>query len=130
MGEALFTKLAEQVPNLVVFLIIVYMMQKNNEKQDLQRVENARRLEDKREAHEKSLEEKRQAHDLQMNNMWANYIKNLIDQQAQTFKMVADMLKDHEQASQDRYEKMQITKDLLDAAREHIARDQGMRRKP
>lgn len=123
MSENLFIELAKQVPNLVIFLAVVYMFQKNNEKQEQLRIENARRLEDKREAHEKTIEERRQAHDREMNNMWANNVKSLIDQQNQTFKMVVDIINDHEKASQDRYERMGITKDLLDAAREKIARD-------
>jgi hypothetical protein len=122
MSENLFIELAKQVPNLVIFIIIIWLFQKNEEKREIQRTENARRLEDKREAHEKELETRRQAHDLQMNNMWASYIKNIIDQQNQTFKMVMDIINEHEKASQERYDKMGITQDLLQAARDQLAR--------
>jgi hypothetical protein len=126
MNESLFIELAKQVPNLVIFLLIIYMFQKGDEKKELQRVENARRLEDKREAHEKALEVGRQAHDTQMNNMWANYIKSIIDQQNATFKVIMDALNDHELASKERYERMGITKELLDAAKE-VARQHSRR---
>lgn len=116
MSESWFTELVRQVPNLVIFLLIVYLFQKNEEKREAQRVENARRLEDKREAHERELEKKRQAHDLQMNNMWASYIKSIIDQQTDAYKALIEIIKEHEEASQERYKRMGITNELIKQA--------------
>jgi hypothetical protein len=114
----LMIEIAKQAPYLVGLILLVWMFQLAEEKREKQRVENAKILEDKREAHEIKLEEKRQVHDQQMNNMWASYIKSIIDQQNETVKSLMEAINDHEEASQRRYERMGITKELIDAVKQ------------
>jgi hypothetical protein len=116
MNELLI-ELVKQAPVLAGLIVLVWMFQLAEEKRERQRVENAKLLEDKREAHETNMETKRQTHDSQMNNMWASYIKSIIDQQNESIKALMELINDHETSSQRRYERMGITKELIDAVK-------------
>ena len=120
--DSIFAKLGEQIPYIVALLVLVYMNQLSEVKREQQRVENAKALEDRREKHEKELEDKRQVHDRDMNNMWASYIKSIIDQQNQAFTALMKTINEHELASQQRYERMGITNDLIEAVKERQKR--------
>lgn len=114
--------IARQAPYIAALLIIVaaflgYMRSeadKNREhdKQlELTRVENAKQREAERRVHESAI-----------SNMYANAFKSLVDQINDNNKAIVDALKQHELNDQERYDKMKITQDLLNTARESLAR--------
>ena len=119
MTDALI-EAAKQVPAMVVLVAIVWLFLAAEDKRDAQRVANAKQLEQERSINAQRLEEARQKHESEMNAMWASHIKSLVETQREIYKAIADTLSDHEKASQERYEKMGITKDLLDVARKQF----------
>ena len=67
-------------------------------------------------------EKQRREHELTISNMQALNMKSLIDKITESSKDIAEALKAHEEASKGRYEKMGITDDLLQLARERLKR--------
>jgi hypothetical protein len=97
-------EMGKQAPYVALMIVLVVVFLNYIQKGEASRVQNARDLEDKREAHERDI-----------NNMWANSIKLIVDQQEKSHQAVMEMLKQHEQASRERYERMAKTDDLIKA---------------
>lgn len=104
--DNLLVNLIQQAPYIAAIITVVYMFQRSEEKREQQRVENA-----------KALDAERQAQIRELNNMWANNIKQIVEQHAQTQVALMTALKDHDKASQERYEKIGITNDLIQAVK-------------
>lgn len=94
--------MVKQVPSAAAVIGMAYLFLRAEEKRELRRVEDA-----------KEKEKERRDHELQINNMWASYIKSLIDKQDETYELIAKSLSEHEKSSQERYDRIGITKDLL-----------------
>jgi hypothetical protein len=105
--DNLLLEFVKQAPYIAALIILVYMFQRNEEKREQQRVENA-----------KAIEQERQAQVRELNNMWANSIKQIVDQHAQASLAIMTALREHEESSKERYKRLGITQDLLDAATE------------
>jgi hypothetical protein len=120
MGDSVWVEVAKQVPFAVVLFAAILVFLDHLKKVDAARMLHDKEMETLRITAAKERETERRAYDASMNNMWAVNIKNIVDRQEQTAKMIADALSEHERASKDRYEKMNITKDLLDVAKEKL----------
>lgn len=138
MSDSVLLKVAEQIPFAVILFGVILVFLRYVEKADDKRI-----AQDKdRLAHEKEMEilrinsakereaEKRES-DRQTNNMWANSFREIQSSQQDAWKALADQLKDignafssaldeHERKSQDRYKSMNITQDLLEAAKDQL----------
>jgi hypothetical protein len=114
MEASVITKIIEASPYLGFILLFMWFEAKREDK----RTANAEELETRREKHEKELEEKREAHDRDINNMWASYIKSILDQQNEMSKALMDTIVEHEESSQQRYERLGITQELINAVKE------------
>ena len=110
MNEIL-TELLKNSPIAAAMIIVVWLFLDANKKQELTRIENAKALENKRETHEK-----------EMNTMWGRVIKQMMQKNDINSEAIMTRLEDHEKAMHERYDKFQITKDLLDAAKEIITK--------
>ena len=97
-------ELIRQVPNAVAVIFMAYLFLKAEDQRETRRTENA-----------KEMEKERRDHELAINNMWANYIKSIIDHQDEMMAVQAKAIAEHERSSQERYEKMRITQELIDA---------------
>ncbi len=121
---------AKQAPALVALvvlvLIIIQLFLKAMDKREDQRIAHDKQMEAERTTNAKALEETRQKHESATIAMLADAIKHTSDEFSKTAKLIIDALDDHEGASKERYEKMGITKDLLEAAKE---RERDLRRK-
>jgi len=105
--DNLLNELAKQIPNAVAVIVMAYLFlhfQKLND--------------ERRESNAKEQEVERRQHELEINNMWAVYIKQLVENHEESFRVIAKTIADHEKASEERYEKMNITKDLIAAVKE------------
>ena len=113
---------AKQVPALVALVVLVVVIIRlflaAEDKREAQRIANDKQLETERSTNAKALEEMRQKHESQTIAMLAEAIKHTSDEFSKTAKMIIDALDDHEEKSKDRYQKMNITKDLLEAAKD------------
>jgi hypothetical protein len=97
-------ELIRQVPNAAAVILMAYLFLKAEKEREERRVSNA-----------KEMEAERRTHELNINNMWASYIKNIIDHQDDMSSALMKSISDHETASKERYEKMRITQELIDA---------------
>jgi len=102
-------EMARQIPSAVAVIGMAYLFLKAEKEREERRVVNA-----------KEMEKERRDHELMINNMWATYIKTLVDKQNETYLAIAGALESHEEASKDRYERMGITKELLQAVKQTI----------
>lgn len=107
--DNVWIEMAKASPIGLAMIAIVYIFVTNENKREQQRIENAK---------ERATEQR--AFDAQVQNMWANHIKGLIDKVDEGQKMIATALNEHERSSRERYEKMGITDDLLQAAKEML----------
>lgn len=103
----IFQALIKELPVAAALILIVYLFLSNDNKREQQRIENA-----------KAMEAERKNHEMQINAMWAQHIKMLVDNQTEGNTTIVKALTEHELNSQRRYERMGITKDLLDSVRE------------
>ena len=99
--------LAVNVPAAFAVIATVWMFLRAEEKR-----------EERREANAKAKESENKDHELLMGQMWANHISTLVAKTDEIFKLIAEALSDHEEASKERYERMNITQDLVKLARE------------
>lgn len=104
-----YVEMIKQIPLGAAMIAIVWLFQTNENKREEQRINNA-----------KERQAEQRAFDLQVQSMWANNIKGLIDKVDEGQKIIAMALNEHERASRERYEKMGITDDLLQAAKEML----------
>ena len=104
-----YIEMIKQAPMGAAMIIIVYLFLSTENKREQQRIENA-----------KSIEQERKQHDLNIMNMWAGNFRQLVEQVNLGQREIAKVLSEHEKASKERYEKMGITGDLLDAAKEQL----------
>ena len=100
-------KFIEQAPWAAAIIFTVYMFLKHLKELDAARALNAA-----------SMARERREHELQINNMWAVNIRTLIEKQDETFTTIATALAEHEKSSQERYDRIGITKDLIKAVKE------------
>lgn len=95
-------EMARNVPSAMAVIATVYLFLRANEKNEQVRIDAA-----------KERESERRNHELQMNNTWASYIKAIVEKQDETLKLVSGALKEHEDASAERYRKMNNTQELI-----------------
>lgn len=112
MEATVITKLIEASPYLAFVLLFIWFDSKREEK----RTENAAALETRREAHEKEMQEKQFKHDSDTLSLWASFNQQLVSEIKLSHKAIMDKLDEHERESEERYERMGVTKDLLKAA--------------
>jgi hypothetical protein len=105
-------------PYLGFILLFIWFEAGREEK----RVKNAESLETRRENHEKLMQEKQLQHERDMNTLWAGYIQELVDGIEKSHQELMKRLDEHEKKSDDRYDRIGITKDLLKAAAERTKR--------
>jgi hypothetical protein len=122
MSDSVLLEVAKQIPFAVILFAIILVFLDHLKKVDSARMAHEKEMETMRLSAAKEREIEKRTFDTQVNNMWANSIKNIVDGQKETAKMIADSLADHEQNSKERYEKMGITRDLLEAARDRERR--------
>jgi hypothetical protein len=105
--STIYIELIKQAPYIAALILLVGIFLWTEDRRETKRIANAKELEDRREAH-----------DREINNMWANSIKMITEQQNRTSEALMTALKEHDRASQERYEKIGITNDLIQAVKE------------
>ena len=108
----IFTKIIEASPYLGFVLLFIWFEAKREEK----RVENASRLETRREEHEKMMQEKQLQQEREVNTLWASYIQQIVNEVKASNLAIIEKMDEHDQKDADRYEKLGITKDLFSRA--------------
>ena len=77
--------------------------------------------EERRDANAKDRAVQDRAHQIEINTLWANTIKEAFDRQdetaVKTTQMIVDKLANMDKAAEERYRKMNITQELIDAVK-------------
>ncbi len=123
VDSALLGKLGEQAPYMVLIVVLVFGFLYYIEKQNVKTMAHEKEMEKTRTENAKEREKERRDHELTIANMQANNMKQLIDSVKEMTETFTSTVESHEKASQTRYEKMNITKDLLTAAKEEMRRN-------
>lgn len=105
------TELIRQAPSAAAVIGTVYLFLRFIEKQNDRHAANAK---------DKAIEDR--SHTIDVNSMWANTIKSISEQHDRTAvtttQMIVDKLAYMDKAAEERYNKMNITQDLIDAVKE------------
>lgn len=102
-----WVEMIKQSPIAAALLLVVFFFLKHIRDAEAQRIANA-----------KDMETERRAHELAINNMWAVNIKQLVDQMSNSHAEIVRLIEQHDKNDKERYERMGVTKDLLDAAKD------------
>lgn len=122
MSENVLIEVAKQVPWAVIVFAVIFVFLKRMSESEAARLAHEKELEAQRIAAAKDRATSEREHQASVNNLWAQNIKSITERWEQTSKQIADALSEHERASQERYNKMNITQDLLEAAKENLRR--------
>lgn len=110
--ETVLVKIVDASPYLGFVLLFIWFEYIREQK----RIAGAEALETRREAHEKAMQEKQLQHDRDINTLWSAYIQEMVNEIKNSHTDILRMLEEHEFESEKRYERMGITKDLINRA--------------
>lgn len=111
-------KIIEASPYLGFVLLFIWFESRREEK----RVENAAKLESRREEHEKAMQDKQLQHDRDAHSLWAAYIQQIVNEIKSGNIAILEKMDDHDKNDEERYKRLDITKDLFKAASERRGR--------
>lgn len=101
------TELIRQVPSAAAVIGTVYLFLRFIEKREERQATNAR---------DKSIEDR--AHLMDLQQLWAGTVKNIIEQQDKTAEKTTAMIVDQLVDIDERYKKQNITEDLIEAIKD------------
>jgi hypothetical protein len=104
--DAILLELARQLPSAFAIAAVVYMFLKYDERKDQRRETNARELSAERREHDKAKD-----------TIWAGSINQIVSKQEEMFKLIANAISFHEEQSEERYKRIQVTQDLIKMAK-------------
>jgi len=102
--ENILFELVKQIPNAAAVILTVWLFLRAQREAEETRVDNAAKL-----------EAERRTHEMQVNDMWAEFLKKLSADNALSVKQLVDEIHRHESASKERYDRMRITQKLSQA---------------
>jgi len=108
------SKIIEASPYLGFVILYILLDAKREER----RITNATTLESRREVHEKDMQDRQIKHSDDVLQLYAAFNQQLISEIKLSHNAIMNKLAEHERESEERYERMGITKDLLRAATE------------
>jgi hypothetical protein len=114
MEATVIAKLIEASPYLGFILLFLWFESKREDK----RIVGAAALETRREEHEKKMQERDLQHARDINQLWALHFQNIANEIKAGNQALIDKLEEHDKNSEERYERMAVTKELLKAAAE------------
>jgi uncharacterized membrane-anchored protein YjiN (DUF445 family) len=138
MSDSVLMEVAKQVPFAVILFGVIVIFLRHLEKlddkriaQDTARMAHEKEMEILRMNSAKERETERRAFDTQVNGMWANSIKEILQKQDANHQLLVDhlkemakafgsMLEEHDRNDEERYKNMGITQNLLEAAKDQI----------
>jgi len=113
-------EMAKQVPSAIAVIGTVYLFLKAEEQREARRIVNTKELGDVQRSHEVQLEASRRGRELEINNLWASTVKNMMVTQDINHQAIVSAIKDMHTQMIDQYDKMGITKDLYDVAKKML----------
>lgn len=119
--EQAFLELIKNAPWAFVMVYIVRLFLANQKEERAQRVDDAKEAGGIQRAHELQLETSRRGRELEINNLWASTVKNMMATQDSNSQAIVTAIKDMRDDITQQYKNMGITKDLYDDAKRIIS---------
>lgn len=113
--------MAKQVPSAIAVIGTVYLFLKAEDQREVRRISNAKEAGESQRNHEVQIANITKGTMLEVNNMWASTVKNIMTTQDTSNQTIVAAVKDMHGEMVSQYEKMGITKDLYDVAKKMLA---------
>lgn len=120
--EQAIIELVKGAPWAAAMIIIVRLFLQSAKEHEVQRSADAKELGIAQREHELQMERIRHGRELEVNNLWATTVKNLMTSQEQVGLDVAAVLKDLKESIMEQYKNMGITQDLYKTAKDKLER--------
>jgi hypothetical protein len=104
--DSIWPDLARNIPSAMAVIATIYIMSYFEERREKRREDNA-----------KQMSQENREHEVKIQNMWQSSISLMNAKTDETFRLISEMLDNHESASVERYEKMGVTQDLIKMAK-------------
>jgi hypothetical protein len=104
--ENAFIEVVKASPYGAIIIAVLYLLLKAQKEERVERASNAKEKADAD-----------RSHDLEKNRLWAEMIKSISDDNKSSALTIARSVETMQKVLSDQYEKMGITRDLLDEAR-------------
>jgi hypothetical protein len=127
--ESAFLKLIENAPWAAVMIWIVRMFLQAEKEREIKRTADAAELNTKQRDHDIQMEQIRHGRELEINNLWASTVKNMMATQDATSKEIANVLADLKTTIMEQYKNLGITQDLYKMAKENLMHQDRLREK-
>jgi hypothetical protein len=121
MDEAVL-ELVRNLPAAAAVMFTVYIMLYFEERREKRREENAKSKSQEDRDHEVTIAQMLHNNILTITNSHKETAQLILDRTNETFMGIKDDLEDHERSSKERYDRMQITQDLVRLAKEQAER--------
>jgi hypothetical protein len=120
--ESAFLKLIENAPWAAVMIWVVRMFLQAEKEREVKRTADAKEVGDVQRAHDLQMEQVRHGRELEINNLWASTVKNMMTTQDATSQEIANVLADLKTTIVEQYKNLGITQDLYKMARANLDR--------
>ena len=121
MDSNFWIEMAKQVPSAIAVIGTVYLFLKAEDQREVRRIANAKEMGNIQRNHEVQIANIQKGQMLEVNNLWASTVKNIMTTQDTSNQTIVAAVKDMHAQMIDQYEKMGITQDLWDAAKKMIS---------
>jgi len=118
--DTVLLEMIKQVPAAAAVLGTVFLFLKAMREERIDRALNAKDIRDKQMAHDVQLSGLSRSRDLEMNNLWAVTVKNIIAAQNTSMESIIDAVADLKKTTVEQYVKLGITQDLFKIAKEEL----------
>lgn len=120
MSTDAWVEMAKQVPAALAVVLVVMLFLKAEDTREIRRIANAKEIGDTQRAHEVQLENARRGRELEINNLWASTVKNLMDSQNKANEAIVDAVADLKKTTMEQYSKLGITQDLFKSMKDDL----------
>lgn len=107
--DPLFVEMLKQSPTAAALIIVTYLFLRAQKEQSERHIESERQAELARTNNATALERERQKHEREVNNMWANYLKNLTASVNDGLKALMAEMNANEDRALERYNRLSYT---------------------
>lgn len=115
--DQLLIELTKQIPSAVAVIGTVFLFLKAAEKERAERIVNAMDKNNVQRLHDIAMENSRRGRELEINNLWATTVKNMMSNQESSDMRIVEAIKTMQIEITNQYKKMGITRELIDMAK-------------
>ena len=119
MDNTIF-EMAKQIAAAMAVVGTVYLFLRSMREERIDRAINAKDMREKQMAHDVQLSQLTRSRELEMNNLWAVTVKNMLAAQNVAMESIVDAVADLKKTTVEQYVKLGITQELLRTAKEQL----------